>query len=174
MERMIGIAAGVLAGILLTCILLKLTKNNGRMKCEYDERQELVRGRGYKYGFFTQLFYMALYAVLTLSEAPLPVDNYTIMLIGLILSVTVHVIYCTWNEAYISLNENPKKVIAAFMLLGLINIAVGVLNLLRGKMIENGILTYRASNLLVGSMCFLICLFVVLKRKLAAGAEEEK
>lgn len=174
MERRIGIALGVLVGILLVWILLKLTKNNGKIKCEYDERQEIVRGRGFKYSYFTLLLYMALYALLTLSEVALPVDNYMIMLIGLILSVTVQVIYCTWNEAYISLNANPKKLLVAFTAVGLVNLAIGVLSLIRGNLIENGILTFRAANLLVGIMCFLICLFVVLKRKLADGAEEEE
>lgn len=132
------------------------------------------RGRGFKYSYFTLLLYMTLYALLTLSEVALPVDNYMIMVIGLVLSVTVQVIYCTWNEAYISLNENPKKLMAAFMALGLFNLAIGVLNLLQGNLIENGILTFHAANLVVGIMCFLLCLIVVLKRKLANGAEEEE
>ena len=53
-----GLAVGIIAAIVFFGIIWKFNKN--KMKGNFDERQELVRGRGYKYASFTMLGLLTL------------------------------------------------------------------------------------------------------------------
>ena len=70
---MLGILTGILGGLLITVILLKITKTDGSSRCEFDERQIAARGQAYKYGFFTFLVCDAVYAVLSTGFERLPI-----------------------------------------------------------------------------------------------------
>lgn len=169
--RTLGLVTGLALGILIALVILKLTKTNGKIKCEYDERQALIRGKGYKLSFFILLFYMVLYGLTTVMEIRIPADNFVVMMVGVCLSVSAQVIYCTWNEAYVSLNENPRKLIIAFVLIALVNIAMGVSSIIEGKVIVDGILTFHCINLVAGIMCLLVIAFIILRRHLASEEE---
>ena len=61
-SMVLGILCGLLIGGIVVVIILKLTKEDGSVKCKYDERQQLVRGIGFKYGFLccsSIIFFMA-------------------------------------------------------------------------------------------------------------------
>ena len=53
-----GLAVGIIVAIVILGIIWKFSKN--KMKGKFDERQELVRGRGYKYACFTLLGLLTL------------------------------------------------------------------------------------------------------------------
>lgn len=74
------------------------------------------------------------------------------MILGAIIGVLVYVLYCIWNEGYISLNENPKKVMIAFTVIGIANIGLGIGKILQEGLTENGMLTIDSINLLLGVM----------------------
>ena len=50
-EMALGMVTGLVLGLILFIIILKVTKKDGKIKCQYDERQELARGKGFKYGY---------------------------------------------------------------------------------------------------------------------------
>ena len=104
-------------------------------------------------------------------EIRIPADNFVVMMVGVCLSVSAQVIYCTWNEAYVSLNENPRKLIIAFVIIALVNIAMGVSSIIEGKVIVDGILTFHCINLVAGIMCLLVIAFIILRRHLASEEE---
>ena len=52
-EYATGMAVGIIAALALFFIIWKFNKT--KLKGQFDERQELVRGRGYKYACFTLL-----------------------------------------------------------------------------------------------------------------------
>ncbi len=56
----VGVVIGLIVGIICVVLLLAVTKTDENVKYKYDERQELVRGRGFKYGFFILLIYNAI------------------------------------------------------------------------------------------------------------------
>ena len=117
----LGVVCGLLVGGLLLFLILKLTKKDGNVKCKYDERQELARGKGYKIGFFTVISYSAVYMILseTLHQY---FEPGVLLFIGICLGVFAYAAYCIWNEAYIALNENPKRMTIAFLLIAVINL----------------------------------------------------
>ena len=48
-----GMVFGLMIGLVIAVILLKFANKDHRFKTQYDERQESIKGRGYKYSFYT-------------------------------------------------------------------------------------------------------------------------
>jgi hypothetical protein len=128
---LIALGCGMLIGLVLVAIILKVTKKDGSIKCKYDERQELARGKGFKYSFFTLLIYNVILAF-GISAQETTLNHLILMmliLLGCGISIAVYVTYCIWKEAYISLNENKTRVLIAFMLIALSNFVIGFVNI---------------------------------------------
>ena len=160
MEYVIGFVVGVLIAFIVLRVLFyfveKTKKKAGR--CEYDERQELMRGRGFKYGFFTLMIYCMLYGMLegVLDGNMIFYENEgTGYVVGVIIALMVFAVYCIWNEAYMANNETPATVYLLLGGVGLLNLIVGVANTLHGELLIDGKLTFRVINLLMG-IAFLV------------------
>lgn len=168
----IGIGCGLVFGGILTAIILKLTKNDGSVKCKYDERQTLVRGRGFKYGFFTLMVYDLIYGFLDMALERRYADNFTALFMGVCLGVLVYVSYCIWNEGYFSMNENPRRVLAAFAIIAVINFSVSAYPLTHDELLTDGMLTYHCTNLVCGLL--FVVIFLELLVKWLMGRKEEE
>lgn len=159
-EYLAGVLVGVVFGLVLVALIFRLTKTDKSSKCKYDERQELVRGKGYRYAFGAMVIYNGLMTVLKLADVPVFMQDEIMLFISLLLGVVVYAAYCIWNDAYFALNENRKRVLIAFGLIAAINLFVGVKNGIDGILIVDGELTYASLNLLCGILFLII--FVVL------------
>lgn len=162
--------AGVIGGLcgvvvfIVVLIALLVTRKDGSIKCKYDERQELVRGRGYKYAFFTMIICETVFIVLN-EDAGLEryITSSLEMFIAFSVSVAVYASYCIWHEGYFGLNSNPGRRLAVFILLGVINIVLGIVVWRNGGCFEDGALTYRFSNSIVGILSLWVSVMVALK-----------
>lgn len=128
---LLGLGCGVLIGVILVIAILKATKKDGSIKCKYDERQEVARGKGFKYGFFTLLIYEVCFAMVVSSITSM-LNTTLLMLLSLLgcgIAIAVYVTYCIWHEAYISLNENKTRVLIAFIIIAVVNVAIGIVNI---------------------------------------------
>lgn len=172
MEYLIGVICGVVCGLLLVAVILKLTKNDGSIKCKYDERQQILRGKGFKYGFFSLIIYNMIYALADSVLEKVYAESSVIIFIGICFGVIVYAGYCIWHEAYFSLNENPKKVIVAFLLIAVINFIVTAFDIKESKLVKNGVLQFEAINFLCG-IFMLIIVFEILIKKVFAKREAE-
>lgn len=168
----LGVGAGILIGVLVIMVMLKITKTDGKMKCEYDERQAALRGNGYRYGFFTILICNIVYGLLWMSLSSLPIDTGAAMILSGLVGVGVQVTYCIWHDCYFSLNEQRTRVMIAFVIIGGINTVLGVHNLLSGSAIENGVLNFHCVNLFCGLL--FVEIFVVLLLKHLCGDRERE
>ena len=69
MNMNMSYVAGILVGILIAVILVKLfarkLHTNGEKKDRYDERQLVLIGKGYKYGFYGILIYNGVYTLIS-------------------------------------------------------------------------------------------------------------
>lgn len=168
-----GMAAGLVAGLIVAAIILKVTKTNGRMKCEYDERQSVIRGKGYKYGFFAFMICNFLHGMSYAAKISLPLDTGAFSVLSIIIAMAVQITYCIWNDAYFSMNENKGRVLSVFALIGIVNLSIGIFGLHEGGAIENGVLNFRCANLFCGVLFLFIFCVLFLKRFWASGADEE-
>lgn len=147
-EMKLGVICGVLVGLVLVWIILKWVRGDGSSKCKFDERQERVRGTGFKYAFFTLLIYDGAYALMGMLLEKMPFDNTTGMFIGICVSVFVYAAYCIWHDGYLALNEKPVRVMIGFTLIGIFNLILGIHNIIAGAVLVDGQFTFHSTNLL--------------------------
>lgn len=167
-----GLAIVFVVSFVLIIVILKTSKKDGSIKCKYDERQDLVRGRGFKYAFFTLLIYNFVVPMFEICDVELPADSTALFMIGAIIGLLVYVIYAIWNEAYFSLNENPKAVMIAFAFIGVSNLMLGVMRMVDGTFLTDGKLTFRSINFLLGIVFVII--FITLAAKQICNKREEE
>ena len=165
LEYIFGFIIGIACGILLIWILSKgIRKVGGKVemrrtlfnKDSYDERQVIARGKAYKVGFYTLLIYVLAIAMLD------EMMNISIFMslggiwLGGCIALFLFAIVCIREDAYMSLYENPKGVILLFLLIGIINLIPGVLFIMNGSVLENGVLSSKCMNLESGILLLLI------------------
>lgn len=165
MERLSGVITGVVVGLLLVAVILKVTKKDGRIKCKYDERQELIRGKGFKLGFFTMLIYNGCFALYNLAIEKPVLDPFAGSFLGMVFGVAVFATYCVWNDAYFSLNTNRKKLSWCFGLIAVLNIAAGVSNLWYNKAVmeEDAYIAISGVSILCGILFLLLFILMFVK-----------
>lgn len=85
----------------------KVIKN----KCVYDERQELIRGIGYKYAFFSTILSLLILLLVEINF----LDKLTYALISIFIGLSVLIIYSIFNDAYFTKNRTNKKLILTIL-----------------------------------------------------------
>ena len=163
-EYILGVLCGILVGVILVALLFKCTKKRGSGKCQFDERQQLVRGRGFKYAYVTLAICNALYAAEDILVSDKLIDSALGLGFCVIISVAVYASYCIWNEGYFALNERPGRVMIAFSVIALVNIIIFIGEVHQTGIIENGKLIQGSLNLCCGAMLLVISVVVLLKK----------
>lgn len=163
----VGLAAGIVAGLIFVAFLFR----KKILDCHFDERQERARGKAFQYGFFTLL--ISTYAYGT---SDVMFGHWCDVLAGVTICVAlglcVFAITCILKDAYLSLREKPRVVMTMFALLSALNLGFGVMHGLSGDLVEDGVLTFRAVNPIVG-FATLVILIVYIVNYLLRSREEE-
>lgn len=166
-EYKFGFIIGALVGAAVWCVLilvfLKLTRTDGTLKNKFDERQRIVQGKAYKYGFFILMVYNLVLGIFDSCLDIRYADMGTEMVLGVIISVTVVAVYSIWNDGYFSLNENIVRVLVGFGFFLLINLGLGFYNLRFGSIVKNGILTFYCLSFFTSLMIFVIMIIAGVK-----------
>ena len=161
---LVGMAvAGVIVAVLFRAKVLDMT---------FDERQERARGVAYKWGFLTMAVCLALYGV-----SDLLLGRWCDALAGVVLCFcvagTVFASVCIRKGAYMGLRESRRTVLPFLISATALNLLVGIQQVAEGGVVVQGILTYRATNLLLGLTCLAI-LLVYLATPASAPEEDEE
>lgn len=165
-ESDLGFLCGLLFGLGLFLLLMKLTKKEGFLKCKYDERQKLVQGNGFRYGFQTNiclnLLYILFYSVFQKSYTDLPLT----LFIGILAGILVYACYCIWNEGYFSLNEYPRRVVILLLILLAVNGMIAAQMLHGGvDLFCDGMLSFQPwANLFCAAACIIILGVMLMKK----------
>lgn len=145
-------------------ILYMLKSNNSRD--EYDERQQLTKGKGYCYGFFTVVAANFIYlCYLEIVENPVvspSVATLAIVCIGIV----VFEIYCIKNDAFwgIRYKNSLYKCIWIWAFVAVVNLFVGVMNVLeKGLFIDGRIEFESVANLIIGITFFVMGVAIMIK-----------
>lgn len=173
MGYLTGMLLGVGAGLIVVALCFKYVKIRKQgSNFEYDERQQLARGNGFKYAYVTGIVYNGVLCLLTMAGIPLPAEQSVLIMIGILLTVLVYAVYCIQHDAYVSLNENANRLMIVFIILGGINTFIGVMHVIHGTMFENGIFTFHGINLLCGIFLLVVAVVLFAHTKLQAREEE--
>ena len=148
---------GALVGVAVAGILVAVLFRNKVLDMTFDERQQRARGQAYKCGFITMAVSLALYGV-----SNLLLGTWCDALAGAVLCLctggAVFASVCIRKGAYLSLKENPRKVLPVLIAGTALNLICGIGSMMGGGLVEHGILTFRSVNLLLGIMCLAVLL----------------
>ena len=164
---MVGLAAGIVAGLIFVAFLFRKKV----LDCHFDERQELARGKAFQYGFFTLLISTYVYGTSDVVFGRW-CDALAGVTICLAISLCVFAVTCILKDAYLSLREKPRVVMTMFALLTLINLGFGVMYGVSGDLVEDGVLTFRAVNPIIGFATLVILIVYIINHLLRSREEE--
>lgn len=167
-----GIFWGVAVGLILVIIIRTVTKKGDEVGCKYDERQELIRGRGFKYAFFTMLICNLVIFILRSADMLEWAGAEILVMMTTLLGVMVYACYCIWNDAYFALNEKRIHMIIILGIAGIFNLFLGLGAILDGRAWQNGQLTIHSLNIYCGIMMLIIGAVMLLKKICKDGKDE--
>ena len=166
-----GVAVGLTAGIIAGLVFVALLFRKKILDMHFDERQERARGKAFQYGFFTLLASTYAYGI-----SDVLFGRWCDVLTGVTLCVAaglcVFAVTCILKDAYLSLREKPRTVMTMFALLSAVNLGFGGMYAVSGGLVENGVLTFRAVNPIIG-FTTLVILIVYIVNYLLDSREEE-
>lgn len=171
-EKQLGIAVGLAAGIAVGVLVVVLLFKKRILDCTFDERQERARGMAFKYGFFTLMFAVILYGMLDMVLGPW-CDAMAGATLCMCAGILVFAVTCIVKDAYLSLKEKPRYVMTLFTVMSAVNILLGVTHIWDGDMVENGVLTFRCTNLAVGIMTTVVLAVYIVNFLLKRDEETE-
>ena len=170
--RSAGFVIGIVIGLIACVVLFKISNTNHKSRTEYDERQQEIRGKAYRYAFYVLAVYEAVMVCITIGEIPLPLGPAMQHALGIFISCTFLAAYCIKHDVYWGLNNNPKRYSIIFLVAGLINAIPVVASIASGTFFENGQVTSVLINLLALIMIVVIGVELLIK-KAAARREED-
>lgn len=170
-----GFIVGIIVGIILVVILFKYANTNNKIKTEYDERQEKVRGKGYMYAFYTALIVQAIMVLASICKIEIPVEDYILHFAGILFGCLTLGIYCTWNNVYWGLNNDHRRYGLVFAIAIIINIIAIVGPAISGMLFEeNGKIGLPALNIMVIFMLSVYGIVYLVRKAIDAKKDTEE
>ncbi len=161
----LGFVFGVIifSAIIIIPMLIGITKDK-KLKRKYDERQELIRGRGFKYAFYTMIALNMLYAISLIGLGELPVEESAVMIIIVFMSIGVYAWYTILNDGYFALNERVPQTVMVFSIIAIANFMIGINAWLDGGMVKDGVITFECLNLVCAIFMLITVLVILIKQ----------
>lgn len=170
----IGILAGVWAGLAIVFVAFTFIKKDKKKDFVYDERQELIRGRGFFYGMFTMMVSIGMLICLDMAGVTLPVDNVMLYIFIILAAAFVVICHAVVNDAYFSLNEHVVGVCVFIGLAGLYNLLIGIGSVIEYGLLQGGRLTFRSMNLFAGIFLFVVLAVIIFRNAIRKRDEEDE
>ncbi|MBR5765329.1 MAG: hypothetical protein IKX95_00970 [Lachnospiraceae bacterium] len=169
----LGFVTGLMIAVILLVFIFKYVNKDHKLKTEYDERQKAVRGKAYKYAFYTELAAQAVVMWLLMAEIELPIENYALLFTAMMVGCTVLAVYCVWNDVYWGLNSNRKRYNGILIAAVILNALPVVANAMAGTLTENGKIGMPLLNIVVLVMMAIIFVEFLIKKGWDEKADEE-
>ena len=168
LEYVLGLTFGIAVGVGIVALLFRKKV----LDMTFDERQERSRGKAYQYGFFTLAAAAMVYGL-----TDVWFDNWCDTIVGCFICIciggTVFAVTCILNDAYLSLKEQPKKIMTSLLVASLLNLALGAANVMTGQAVVDGKLAAGSVNLICGVMCAVITVVYIVNFFLGQREEAE-
>lgn len=168
-----GMVFGVILGLIICVILFKLANSDKKVVSSYDERQEAIRGKGYKYGFYTTMLLEVLAIALEAGNFEFPFGRHLVHFFMILAGMGVLCIYCIWRGAYWGLNNNRKAYAAIFVFMVALNVFPLVMALRHSGLSADGADSLPVFNLMVLVWLGIIGISALIRKALDAGKEDE-
>lgn len=144
-------------------ISAKYRKKHGS-EVECDEKQEIIRYRGYRYGALTGLTLNWIFAWLLIVFPDVPFDASIIMIAITLIAALVSGLYSIFKGVYFGMSKRGKETTLLIAVFGLINLISGIMQIVNEGLLPDGKLTLPNSvNLLVGVFMLIIAIAILLQ-----------
>lgn len=167
---------GMILGVVIALVaLLILWKAKGTsLKGKFDERQELVRGRGYKYAFLTVMILIFLYMTVDMLGITdlMPFAHSSLAIAILFIGVMVYAVYCIKNDAYFGIGQNRRTYCILLGFVVVFNLLSAVMNL-RDEPFEGGKVALGPCIQIMCVITFAVVLIALLVKGREDGAEDD-
>ena len=140
-------------------------------KAEFDERQQLARGKAYKAGFYTLLAGLLAVYLLPIFTEWQPKDTALLPFMAICVGVTVFACVAVANDAYLGIRQNPRV-----MLLVLGIVAAGTLlagfSAMESVGFADGVTVENSMNFIIAAMGLIVLTALAVRLRAAARDEE--
>ena len=170
----VGMAIGIMVGLVLCVILFKIANKDHKVKSQYDERQEMIKGRGYKYSFYTMMFCEVVVMLLEMSGVELPIESYLVHTIAILIGCLVLCIHSIWNGVYWGLNNDRKRYTAIIIFAVILNIIPLVGAIASDSLSGHGINSIPVLNVIVLIWMAIIGIAALAKKVVDSKTSEEE
>lgn len=164
---------GFVSSIIVMAIILLVIRKKSRGTCSYDERQELIRGRGFRYGFFVMAFLMVAGVILDQGMGGLPIELSLLMIGCVMAGCLVVVIYDIWKDAYWGVGQKARPYFILFLVVMATQCAALAEHIQAGDIVVNGRLAWDGGIFAVTS-CFFAVVLVNLGVKMILDKKENR
>jgi hypothetical protein len=166
-----GLAFGIVTALIIFALIWKFSKKT--MKGTFDERQELVRGRGYKYACFTMLGLLTLDLLIESFGAfdALPVTRELAIFVIILAGVMVYALYCIKNDSYFGVGTDTRTYRAVMWIVIVCNAISGITGLKDGAIVD-GKLSFGPCASLLFCLAFVIIMIMISVKKRGMDKEE--
>ena len=168
-----GMVFGLMVGLVIAVILLKFANKDHRFKTQYDERQEFIKGQGYKYSFYTLAILEAFLAILEIGGITFAIERYLVHFIVLLIGFTVLCVHSIWNGVYWGLNNNRKRYTAIIVIAVALNLIPVIAALVNGSLASEGFNSLPLLNVIVLIWMAVIGICALAKKCFATKGNEE-
>ena len=141
--------------------------------CGFDERQELIRGRAFKYAFFSILIYVASYGPISALLEKDFMTTSTALFVGIFIALIVFAVYNIWNESFFALKQTPINFILLFSITAICSGYSGICSIRDGSIMENGLLTLECMSVVASIAFAIIVITMLIKIIINKKAEQE-
>ncbi len=169
---MVGMILVIVISVLAGMFIVSRMNSDKEFKTKYDERQQIVRGKGYKFAFWTMVGLLVLNIIFDASDIHLPMKNSVLYFVIILIGIMVHTVYCVFNDGYFGMNNPPKQYYIFMFFIGLLNLVIGFINSKGGRLIDDGIIDTPFINLLCGMMFVVLGICIVIKRIISKSDDE--
>ncbi len=170
----IGFCVGLIV-VCLVCIFAAIFRGSRQLKAKLDERQILARNVSYKYAFFGLLGYCIICALLDMLDIRWATTT-ALLFIGIFLSTTLFAILSILKDAYVPYNQEHKKSVIPWMIsIGVLNLAVFLINVIQGEnFFTDGLLNENVLNPCTAVMFLGIGTTQLIKNQINKKAAEDE
>lgn len=166
-----GIALGATCGIVFYLIISVLCNKDRKLKVKYDERQQLVRGKCFEYGFFSMIICLVALMIIKAGDIYVPVHDAVLVFFVVMVGVIVNVTYAIMHDAYFGLNTRFNSYLVVLAVAMVINVVSTIIYAVSEGLVIDGVLG--CGGVVILSGVFFLWVFIVLIIKKFSDAKEE-
>lgn len=162
---------GFMAAMIIAGLVVGKLAGKKLGKAEFDERQQLARGKAYKAGFYTLLVGLSAVHLAPIFTEWQPRDTALLPFLAMCIGVTVFACVAIANDAYLGIRQNPR---AMLLVLGLVvgcNLAVGF-SVMGSVGLADGLTAQNGINFIIAAMGLIILAALAIRLRMAARDEE--